>query len=373
MSEEKLNYALAKHLNGDGQSQNKVAKALAFSHKLAQMGNSDIDTVIRAMDTLEAGYGQEWADVDSFSPEVIQAIVRDRKVSSLFERRSIPRSPFIWPVQGGRPKAYVPAENVNATGQTPAKSSKFGTNKTTFDTEYLQTTIWTSDKLEDDSIATIAPQVQENSLYGLIDGEEDAIINGDNDGTHMDYDTDDSADSGDARLHFKGLRARVNAGAKVDLNGGDILDAIITGAAKMGNYGARKSDCAIITGTTGEALLLKSGKLQTMDKYGQYATILTGEVGRVFNIPVIVSEFVREDVSASGVNTNGGANDFSMMLLVNRRAYAMGVQKEISFEPGREPLFNQDYLIARERFDFQSWYPSTHNPVALIHNIPSIV
>jgi hypothetical protein len=164
----------------------------------------------------------------------------------------------------------------------------------------------------------------------------------------------------------------VNSGAKVDLAGGDILDAIISAAVKMGPYGARKSQCAIITSLSGEALLLKSGKLQTLDKYGPQATLLTGEVGRVFNVPVIVSEYVRQNLHTTGVNAESQSNASTIMLLVNRPSFAQGIQKEVSFEPHREPLFNQDVLIARERWDFQSWYPSTHNPVALIHNIPSI-
>lgn len=366
-----LNHELAKKFQENNTGLG-VSKALSFSHKLSRMGRADIDTVLRAMDTQETGHGKEWSDMASFTPDVIAAVVRERKVTSLFERRDIPRSPYIWPVQGSRPKAYYTNENTESTGQTAVKSSKFGTARTQFDAKYLNVNIWTSQEFEDDSIVTVGPQVQENCLFGLVDGEEDGIINGDDSATHMDYDIEQNADNLDPQKVVKGLRARVNAGAKVDLDGGDILDAVVTATAKMGPYGARKSDLAIITGVSGEAALLKSGKLQTVDKYGQYATLLTGEVGRIFNIPVIVSEYVRENVSSTGVNTNGGTNTFTTMLIAHRRAFVTAVQKGVAFEPGREPLFNQDYLIARERIDFGSWYPSTDNTVALIHNIPSI-
>lgn len=371
MEQTSLNHELAKHF-AQNQTGLGVSKALSFSHKLARMGRSDIDTVIRAMDTQEAGHGQEWSDMASFTPDVIQAVVRERKVTSLFERRDIPRSPYIWPVQGSRPQAYYTNEQTASTGQTAVKSSKFGTERTQFDAKYLNVNIWTSQEFEDDSIVTVGPQVQENCLFGLVDGEEDGIINGDNDGTHMDYDTESGADPLHPRKVVKGLRARVNAGAKVDLAGGDILDAVVNATAKMGPYGARKNDLAIITGVSGEAALLKSGKLQTIDKYGQFATLLTGEVGRIFNIPVIVSEYIREDLSAGGANTNGGSNDTTIALIAHRKAFVTAVQKGVQFEPGREALFNQDFLIARERIDFGSWYSATHNTVALIHNIPSI-
>lgn len=375
----KLNEALVKQFN-DENTGSSVSKALAFSHKLARMGQVNMDTVIRmmdqvsktAMDTAEAGAGGNWADVDSFSPEVIEAVVRERRVSQLFERRSIPRSPFIWPVQGARPSAFMQSENTGSTGQTALTASTFGTLKTTFDAKYMATVIWTSDELEDDSITTVGPQVQENSLFGLVDGEEDAILNADSDGTHLDHDTQNNGVSNDPKKSFDGLRKRVQSSAKVDLDGGDILDATITATAKMGRYGARKSDLAIITGVSGEAAYLKSGSLRTLDKYGPNATIMTGEVGKVFNIPVIVSDFVREDVDSTGVNASGGDNTFSYVLIVNRRALALGVQKDVFFEPGREPLFNQDYLIARERVDFQSWYGSSDTFVSQIHNLPSV-
>jgi len=366
-----LNYELAKSFN-ENDTGSSVSKALTFSHKIARLGASDIDTVIRAMDTQEVGHGKEWSDMASFTPDVIAAVVRERKVTSLFERRDIPRSPYIWPVQGSRPKAYYTNENTESTSQTAVKSSKFGTGRTQFDAKYLNVNIWTSQEFNDDSIVTVGPQVQENCLFGLVDGEEDGIINGDNSSTHMDFDLETAADGLDPVKVVKGLRARVNGSAKVDLAGGDILDAVITATAKMGAYGARKSNLVIITGVSGEAALLKSGKLQTVDKYGQFATLLTGEVGRIFNIPVIVSEYVRENVSATGYNVESGTNTFTTMLIAHRSSFVTAVQKGVQFEPGREPLYNQDFLIARERIDFQSWYPASHNTVAMIHGIPSI-
>lgn len=197
-----------------------VSKALSFSHKLARMGKSDLDTVLRAMDTQETGHGKEWSDMASFTPDVIAAVVRERKVTSLFERRDIPRSPYIWPVQGSRSKAYYTNEQTGSSSQTPVKSAKFGTERTQFDAKYLNVNIWTSQEFEDDSIVTVGLQVQENCLFGLVDGEEDGIINGDNGATYMDYDIEQAADP---QKVVKGLRARVNSSAKVDLAGGDIL------------------------------------------------------------------------------------------------------------------------------------------------------
>jgi len=41
--------------------------------------------------------------------------------------------------------------------------------------------------------------------------------------------------------------------------------------------------------------------VRTVDKYGQFATVLNGELGKIDGIPVIVSEKIRENLNASGV------------------------------------------------------------------------
>src|SRR5215216_3757114 len=108
----KLNQVLA-----DRAAENKtgveVAKALNLTHMLSRMRNPTLDTVIatmermeKAMDTAQSGGGADWI-MTGFSPDIIQEVALERKVSSLFERVKMPTNPYKFPVEGGDPTPYI--------------------------------------------------------------------------------------------------------------------------------------------------------------------------------------------------------------------------------------------------------------------------
>src|SRR5215210_6799356 len=124
------NTQLAKTLTEQGVPQ-RLAKAATMTHMLSRLKNPTIDTVIRAMDTLTTGEGKDWIQT-GFSPDVIQAVALARRVSPLFRRVPMPTSPYVFPVQGGRPTPYLVPENTADTGQTAVPASNAGTANMTF-------------------------------------------------------------------------------------------------------------------------------------------------------------------------------------------------------------------------------------------------
>jgi hypothetical protein len=91
----------------------------------------------------------------------------------------------------------------------------------------------------------------------------------------------------------------------------------------MGKWGVNPADLAFIVGVSEPPRLLADTNLLTVDKMGPNATILNGQIGSVFGVPVIVSEHVREDLNASGVY-DGITTTKTFMLCVNRNEWAMG-------------------------------------------------
>jgi hypothetical protein len=56
---------------------------------------------------------------------------------------------------------------------------------------------------------------------------------------------------------------------------------------------------------------------------------VTGELARYEGMPVIVSEYLREDLAATGVNTSAGPNDTASVMIVNRKRFWTGLRRAI--------------------------------------------
>lgn len=362
----KLNELLAQKANESG-APVQIAKALNLTHTLSRMRTPTIESVIRAMDTQQTGGGAEWI-ATGFSPEVIQDVALERKVSSLFERVRMPNNPYKFPIAGGDPTAYVTPENTADTGQTSVKFSDAGTANVTFTAKKVSVAIRTSDEFEEDALGDVEQYVNQKVLKGLVNGEEDAIINGSTAGTHPDADV---TGSDDVRKAFNGLRSLAVAGAKVDGGSGSLITAIRTVRSRMGRYGADPSKLAIIASTSSHIRLLEEDAVKTKEKFGDNATILTGELGKVDGMPLLISQYVRENLNATGVFDNTTTTK-TVILVVYRGAFAIGDRLQVQLEAEREAKYGQDVLIGRERIDFQPWYPTTDTMVGLVYNVAKL-
>ncbi len=142
----------------------------------------------------------------------------------------------------------------------------------------------------------------------------------------------------------------------------------------MGIFGADPNKLAIIASTSSHIRLLEEDVVKTMDKFGNNATVVTGELGKIDGMPLIISQYVREDLDATGVNSATPANNTkTVILIVYRGAFAIGDRLQVQLEAEREAKYGQDVLIGRERIDFQPWYPaSTNNMVGLVYNVAKL-
>ena len=143
---------------------------------------------------------------------------------------------------------------------------------------------------------------------------------------------DAGATSADSSERFwDGLRKRgVSAASSQEDAGGDALDEadLVAARKKMGKFGVNPKDLAYICSPCGYNQLMDLPNVKTLETYGSSATILAGELGRIFGIPVIVSEYMRDDLNASGVN-DGVTTDRTAILLVNRKRYMMGLRRAL--------------------------------------------
>jgi HK97 family phage major capsid protein len=342
----------------------RLAKSVAMTHNFARLGHTNLDAVIKAMDTQTAGEGKEWINT-GFSPEVIREVTLERKVTPLFRRFTMPTNPYKWPIVSGTPKAYLIPENVANTGQTGIPASDLTSGDLTFNAKKLAGKVVFSDELNQDSFIPVQDEVNQGLLASLVAGEEDAIINGDTAGTHQDADVTSALD---ARKSWDGLRKRARtAGAEVDL--GTMTTANLRKLrARMGKYGVNPAKLAYITSVAGYNAMLNTGDLMTYDKMGPQANLLNGQMANFDGSPIIISEYVRTNLNATGVYDATTTNK-TQIILVYLPEHRIGDRLEVTLETDRYADFGQDALIARERVDFKSFQATTEPTVAVGYNV----
>lgn len=310
--------------------------------------------VCRALDIDTSGDGAEWV------PTGVGAAMHERvravgKVAPLFSRVQMPSGLWKWPLEGADAQAYRVGEPTSDTA-TKVGASTPGTGGATFDAEILGARVLFSKSLDADSAVSILPFVQNKIIKAFVNAEEKAILDGDTDGTHQDSDTH-AAGSTDARWAWDGLRKRALAnGATVDASDGELTSARLgTVRAAMGRYGLAPEGLVIIAGPSSYYSLLGDSNVLTVDKYGPDATILHGEIGRVWGIPIVVSEHVRENLNASGVH-DGITTSRTYGLVVSTSEWAMGMRQPLTLEVD-DSLYRESYQRAAfgfSRQDFQN-------------------
>ena len=308
--------------------------------------------VLRAMDTDTSNEGVDWIPT-GIGSSLHERVRASGKVAPLFQRINLPTNPWKWPLEGADATAYRVAEPTSDTA-TKVTVSTPGTGAATFDAEIFGGRVLFSKSLEADSALAILPYVQRKLVQAFVDAEERAILDGDTDGTHQDTDTN-SAGATDAAWAWDGLRKRALANSSA--SGGSALTVALLAArrADMDYYGLNPAEMAFIVPISSYYALVTDTNVITVDKFGPQATILNGQLGALYGVPIIVSEHVRTNLNASGVH-DAITTTKTYALAVNRNEWVMGQRTPLALETD-DSLYRETYqrvVVGFMRQDFQN-------------------
>lgn len=204
-------------------------------------------------------------------------------------------------------------------------------------------------------------RLRKEVLLGVRRSKEDAIINGDDSGSPQGASHQDSDVAGGAATlfnkAFKGLRKialAAGAGNIVDNASAPVdRDTFANMMVKMGKMNKEKGDLLWIVGPSVSTRIVTGAvpELLTLDTFGPAATILTGNLPRIFGVEPYESEWVREDVNATGVYA--AAQVMTTALLVKKSRFVVGQRAPVKIW-ATPSLANQDKMLltAKERFTF---------------------
>lgn len=330
----------------------------------------EISELRKAMDTQTVAEGFEWIPT-GFSNDLIERVKLALKVAALFRRFNMPTPTYRFPAQGMDAVAYKTPESL-VDESTKIRASTPGTRRVCFDAIKLAARVVFSEEMTEDSLIPVLPYIKDRIVEALAIAEEQGVINGDlPPGVHQDIDVVNPLD---ARWSWNGLRiwARTSgaAGTGAEVNLGTFNTANLRAIRRaMGVYGVDPSRLAWITGICGYNLMMTNADVLTVDRYGPNATILKGELGKFDAIPIIVSEYIREDLDANGVYSGAG-NNRTIILLVYKSAFMFGDRRKVTLKTKEDIEVDQIIGVATQRLDYQGLFNfSTEFPVGAGINV----
>jgi len=180
-----------------------------------------------------------------------------------------------------------------------------------------------------------------------------------------------------------------------------VRDAI----SKMGILGRNKRELVLIVNSVAASQLLMSSELMTLEKYGRDATILTGEVGQLFGLKIIESQWLpggaaattlgggpsgspvaaegatyevtKDGTGALGTPREYGLGGYAILVHIpsvtigDRRKVSIRTEEEIAVDAFRTVLTSRVGFYCQQQYEYGGTAPLC--PVVAIGNMDSSI
>jgi len=292
---------------------------------------------------------------EAFSKELIDLVELELKVEKLFDSIVVPKGvgSLSLPRKTARTTAFRIQPDTNAI------ASVISGDKVTFKPEKLKTLVELTDEADNEAVlSTLYDYIKADIAYSLAKGIEEAIVNGDTTGGLQ-----GGLDQNAVTSAFDGLR-KLGDAQKVDNGGGAItLDNIRLARKNLGVFGVNPSEVVLLVNPNVYYQLVALDKgFDVIGKAG-YKGDLTGQVGFVDGMAVVISETIPTNLDANGV----AGGDLTAAVLFNRKAFLVAKRNEVSAERDRNIYKDVDVLVGRVYRDFKQI--TTGTPAVTITNI----
>ncbi|MBA4495104.1 phage major capsid protein [Paenactinomyces guangxiensis] len=295
----------------------------------------------KAAITFTTSNADDWA-MTELAREIIRAKTDLVTVRNFLNVIDMPSNPYRIPLRTGRANTFYVSQNANV-----------GQNETDFISDMTLTAaklgsyVPLTTEAEEDSLIPVIGEIRQAIAEGAAAEEENAVIAGKWYGASA---TGTDITEFDGLLEVAGVTQDFGAiAAGSEYTGG--LEFISKLRGKMGPYGINPNQLALVIGPEIWAWMIDQEPVRTLDKYGNQATILTGEVGKVYGIPIFVTTCPDMKVDNTGTGTE---NDAHKVLLVNRMIPRMGDRRTLTLKTDQNIKQDTIDIVGTERVALQT-------------------
>jgi len=278
-----------------------------------------------------SGVGAEWID-DVMLPDLQRTLELDRRLEANFGVVNVPASGnLLIPFQTTGFRPYLSGTN---TTDDPAQytASSVVTAQRTYAPVKIAVRAVIDEDASEDSLLAAMPLLQAEISKAITDGKEDCIINGDTAATHQDaiaswnarsrWGATGLGGSGDHRKSWIGLRARAyDVGATIDQSAAKTAAGFRAALVAMDSPHFRDDVMCVVSPEYLIETMFGFTQTETLDTFGPGATILSGQLASLYGYPIVVSEFMTNDLHTTGLYTGSSAT--TGFALVNRSRFRM--------------------------------------------------
>ncbi|MEL6151701.1 MAG: phage major capsid protein [Chloroflexota bacterium] len=330
--------------------------ANALAHKVGRENLSAMKMDELSYST-QSGFGDEWVP-DLWSAQIWRKARQDNVVLPLFQSIEMPSNPFELPAEGADPTVYFVGETTGEAAlelgaNNPIPDSKMGSAKITLEAKKLALRVGFTAELVEDAIVPVLNIYREQAMRAIADSIDHVLLNGDT-AASGNINLNGGSPAGNLRYRaFDGVRKTALANT-VDAAGAPTLALLRSARFEMPmRYAARPSDLAWIVDGSTYAALLNMAEFLTMDKAGQFATNMTGQIGVADGAPVFVSAEMPDLTDADGtVSSTGASNTKGSAMCVYRPGWYVGYRRNIAVSMDYLPYYDSYQLTATVRLGF---------------------
>ena len=303
-----------------------------------------------AMDSTTAGSGDELVATLE-ARELWQDVNLQTLVAPIIPTFPMPSNPFEVPRQLGDVNFFPGTEN------TATADTALATGRTTLTAFELVGQAPYSFTLEEDGVIAMLPEIRAGLVRNVAEVLDDIILNADRSGTNninADGSTISASAAGKAQwlVGYDGILhlPLVDNTTQANNHNAGVSDEMFNELrVKLGKYGARPSQLAWVMDVNTFIRAQSVEQFRTMDKLGPNATLLTGMLGAVEGIPVIVSEQMPLADEDGKITDGASTNTKGRLLLVNRTQWAQGFRRQLMIDVDRDTQKRQTVVTVSFR------------------------
>ena len=347
-----------------------LQRAAAMSN--GEESTRDWDVRIKAaLDSVTVGSGDELVPT-GFGARMWRDVRQETRVASLFNEVNMPTNPFDIPLQLGDVAWYPGSENT-ATTQTAV-----ATKKQTLTAYELVAEVPWSLTLEEDAVIVMLPELRRTLVDSAANVLDDVLLNADTtsaNNINVDGGAASKATANQAqwRIGFDGLihlplvdNTAQGINVAGDLDSSTFLNLL----SKLGKYGI-SDGAAFVCDTSTYIKALGLEQVATVDKLGPKATVLNGQLGTIFGVPIVVAGQMRLADADGKVTSGGNTHSRGRVLAVNTSQWRVGYRRRLMLETQRDIQKRQHTMVVSMRIGFaeRTGTRSSATHTALAYNI----
>lgn len=306
------------------------------------------ETLMKTSDMVSTtdGSGDDWVPSD-LDNQLWDEWVKQSAVAQLFRVIEMPTQPYDLPIKTSGMTIYKTAEDVAPT------ASGLGTGYGRLDACKLAGKITWTYELDEDSILPMIGIIREDIAEQMAAAIDNVIINGDTTtGTANINLSGGTIGTTNKVLCFNGLRhAALVDNGDMDSDLGTLAAAdFATLLGLLGKYSTRPSRLAFLIDPYTRIKALQLDELETVEKFGSGASILTGEFGKIYGIPVITTEEIAKTNATGWVDNSAGSNTKGQIICVHKPSWITGYKRRVLIETDKDIDVQQYELVVSTRF-----------------------